>query len=294
MGELEFTTDTAAFLTAAGDHLAAEPVLNTVVTANAHRPRTWPDGGPPQHFWWLIVRDAAGAVVGAGMRTAPDPPHPLFLLPMPGDAAVEVARALHGRGEETLAVHGALPAAERCAEELTRLGGGRAEVVIHTRLHELGELVPPRPAPGHLRVVTDDDIDLVGLWVDAFLGDADEQAGRARGTGVHVMPDRAELLRRIGEQQYWFWVDGTGRPVCLTGVTPPLYGVARVAPVYTPPEQRGRGWASNAVAEVSRRARAGGNRVCLFTDQANPTSNKIYAALGYRPVVDMANHVIVR
>jgi predicted GNAT family acetyltransferase len=33
---------------------------------------------------------------------------------------------------------------------------------------------------------------------------------------------------------------------------------------------------------------------CLFTDQANPASNKIYAALGYRPVVDMAQLVIVR
>jgi predicted GNAT family acetyltransferase len=29
--------------------------------------------------------------------------------------------------------------------------------------------------------------------------------------------------------------------------------------------------------------------VCLFTDQANPTSNSIYLRLGYRPVVDMAN-----
>ena len=35
-----------------------------------------------------------------------------------------------------------------------------------------------------------------------------------------------------------------------------------------------------------------GARACLFTDQANPTSNKIYAALGYRPVVDMANLVL--
>ncbi|MFG1885994.1 GNAT family N-acetyltransferase [Micromonospora sp. NPDC049102] len=62
----------------------------------------------------------------------------------------------------------------------------------------------------------------------------------------------------------------------------------------TSPAQRGRGWASNAVAEVSRRIQADGARVCLNTDQANPTSNKIYAALGYRPVVDMANLVIVR
>jgi predicted GNAT family acetyltransferase len=69
--------------------------------------------------------------------------------------------------------------------------------------------------------------------------------------------------------------------------------VSRVGPVYTPPAERGRGWASNAVAEVSHRIQAEGARVCLFTDQANPTSNKIYAALGYRPVVEMANLVIV-
>jgi len=68
--------------------------------------------------------------------------------------------------------------------------------------------------------------------------------------------------------------------------------VARI--VCTPPCQRGRGWASNTVAEVSRELQAQGARVCLFTDQANPTSNKIYTALGFRPVIDMANLVINR
>jgi predicted GNAT family acetyltransferase len=37
------------------------------------------------------------------------------------------------------------------------------------------------------------------------------------------------------------------------------------------------------VAAVSRRALAGGaDRCMLFTDLANPTSNKIYAEVGYR------------
>jgi predicted GNAT family acetyltransferase len=45
-------------------------------------------------------------------------------------------------------------------------------------------------------------------------------------------------------------------------------------------------------AHVSRLLRDSGTRVCLFTDQANPTSNKIYAAIGYERVVDMANLVI--
>jgi predicted GNAT family acetyltransferase len=141
-------------------------------------------------------------------------------------------------------------------------------------------------------VATEEDVELVEEWFAAFSGDADEQAGRPRGSSAHEVPDRAQMMRRLRAGRVWFWVDEAGERVHLTGANPPAFGVARVAPVYTPAGQRGRGWASNAVAEVSRRIRAEGVRVCLFTDQANPTSNKIYAALGYRPVVDMANLII--
>ena len=213
---------------------------------------------------------------------------------MPDEAAVALAHALHERGEEVLAVNGALPAVELCAAELARLGGGRVEVTQHTRLHELGELAWPPPVPGGLVAATEDDVELVTEWFAAFMGDADEQAGRPRGASAHEAPDRAELLRRSAPDGCGSGSTRPGEPVHLTGANPPSFGVARVGPVYTPPAQRGRGWASNAVAEVSRRIQAEGARVCLFTDQANPTSNKIYAALGYRPVVDMANLVIVR
>jgi hypothetical protein len=241
-----------------------------------------------------VVYDESGAVRGAGMRTAPFAPYPLFLLPMPDEAAVDLARALHDRGEEVLGLNGTLPAVQLCAAELARLGGGRVEVAQHTRLHELGDLSWPAPVPGELVCATTADLDLAIEWFAAFTEDADEQAGRPRGTTAHEVPERAEMLRRIGAGRLWFWVDGAGQRVHMTGVNPPSFGVARIGPVYTPPSQRGRGWASNAVAEVSRRIVAEGARACLFTDQANPTSNKIYAAIGYRPLVDMANLAILR
>ncbi|MEH0931356.1 GNAT family N-acetyltransferase [Micromonospora sp. CPCC 205558] len=291
---LRFYTDPGEFLAAAGDYLAADPVVSTVVTTVAHRLLSQRAEGisPPDGNWWLVVSDGCGAVVGAGMRSAPYAPYPPFLLPMPDEAAVALAHALHERDEEILAINGALPAVELCAAELTRLGGGRVQVNQHTRLHELGELVMPSPVPGRLVVATEDDVELATEWFAAFAGDADEQAGRPRDASAHDVPDRTDMLRRLHAGRLWFWVDGTGEPVHLTGANPPSFGVARVGPVYTPPAQRGRGWASNAVAEVSRRIQAEGTRVCLYTDQANPTSNKIYAALGYRPVVDMANLVI--
>lgn len=292
---LHFFTDPAAFLAVAGNHLAADPVISTVVTTTAHRSAAQLAEGIPQpdRDWWLAVRDESGAVCGAGMRTAPFAPYPLFLLPMPDEAAVALARALHERGDEVLGVNGALPAVELCAAELARMLGGRVEIGQHTRLHELGELAPPASAPGELVAATEDDLDLVRDWLAAFADDADQQAGRSPGTTAHEAPDRPAMLRRIRDRGLWFWVDRTGRRVHLTGVSRPSFGVARIGPVYTPPAERGRGWASNAVAEVSRLVQAQGARVCLYTDQANPISNKVYAALGYRPVVDMANLVVL-
>ena len=292
---LRFCTDPAEFLAVAGDYLAADPVVSNVVTTTAHRILLQRGEGipAPGWHWWLVVSDASGAVVGAAMRAAPSPPFPPFLLPMPDEAAVALARVLHERAEEVLGVNGAIPAVELCARELIRLGGGRVETGQRTRLHELDDLTWPASVPGGLVVATEDDVDLVSAWFAAFLTDADEQAGRPSGSSTLAPPNRTDVLRQLRDGRIWFWADQTGRPVHLTAANPPSFGVARVGPVYTPPTQRGRGWASNAVAEVSARIQAKGARVCLFTDLANPTSNRIYAALGYRPVVDMASLVIV-
>ena len=59
----------------------------------------------------------------------------------------------------------------------------------------------------------------------------------------------------------------------------------RVNFVYTPDENRGRGYASNLVAAISQHHLDAGKRfVFLHTDQANPTSNRIYQRIGYAPV----------
>jgi len=223
------------------------------------------------------------------MRTAPFPPYPLFVLPMPEGAARALARAVHARAEDPGGANGALPATQVFAEEAAVLAGVTAAIHEHIRLHELTELIEPRPVPGRVRVATGDDAELVHAWFVAFAADAAEQAGRigeTHGGEHHSLEDTVE---RIDGGRVWLWEDETGRVVHMTGFSPPAFGVARVGPVYTPREHRGRGYASVAVAEVSRRLLAEGSRVCLFTDQANPTSNRIYQALGYEPVVDMAN-----
>jgi predicted GNAT family acetyltransferase len=291
---LDFVCDPAEFLAAAGARLRDQPVVSTVVATIAQRAMLEQAKGiaPPAEDWWLVVRDDAGQVVGAAMRTAPAQPRPAFVLPMPEPAARLLARTLHDRGEAVGAANGALPAVEAFADETARLTGGSVAVAQHTRLFELGQLVEPAPVGGTLAQAGEDDLELAVEWFSAFMDDADEQAGRPRGSSAHETPGPDDVRRRIAEGCLWFWVDEAGERVHLTAANPPSLGVARIGPVYTPVEQRGRGYATAAVAEVSRLIRDGGSQACLFTDQANPTSNRIYQALGYVPVVDMVNLVI--
>ena len=292
---LEFHARPADFLDAAQGLLAADPVGATVlVTVSDRMRRELADGLPgPTGFpvWWVVARDERGEVVGAGMRTAPFAPHPVYLMRLPDDAARDLARLLHERAEEVRGVNGALPAVEEFAAETARLAGGGFHVAEHTRLFVLEELCGPPAPPGRLRLADDRDVDQVLAWYAAFGHDAAEQAGRAQ-PHPHVHEDHDSMLRRITDGTVWLWEDGSGAPVHVTGASRPMFGVSRIGPVFTPREARGRGYAGAAVAGVSRTLLDEGARVCLFTDQANPVSNALYERLGYRPQVDMANLVI--
>ncbi len=293
---LTFTEDPAWFLARAGDLLAADPVLTTVVGSSTRRlaltGEPAPDGVPR---WWALVH-VGGELVSVAMRTMPGPPWAAYLLAMPDDAARALARALHARGEHLGAVNGFLPATRVLAEETARLRGERAWVRDHHRLHRLGDLTAARPTPGRLRPVRDEAVDLAVAadWLGVFHAEADRQAGRApdpesEGESIGVETAR----RRVAAGELWFWEVG-GVPVHLSGATPPADGVVRVGPVFTPREHRGRGYASAAVRAVCALLRRDGDDVCLFTDLANPTSNKIYADLGFEAHADTAGFRIGR
>ncbi len=294
---LEFTEDPRVFLARASRLLEADPVLTTVVasvTARAVQAVENDEPAPAYPRWWLsVVDETSDEVVGAVMRTAPFVPHPLYVLPLPEAAARQVAAALVDRGEDVTGLNGALPAARLVAAELARRTGRRARVHEHTRLHVLERLVEPPTTPdGRPRVALPGDTELALEWFRAFHADAAAQAGRMPSEGEGEQFDHADISTRIAEGRIWLWEDGLGTPVSLVGFNAPSFGVSRVGPVYTPGPQRGRGLASALTSHVSRLLRDSGARVCLFTDQANPTSNKIYAAIGYVPVVDMVNLVI--
>jgi predicted GNAT family acetyltransferase len=220
-------------------------------------------------------------VVGAAIRT---PPWRLVLSVMdhPG-AAHRLVDDL--AGEDIPGCVGPAMTAEHFAEGWTRVTRIPTRLTTHERAFRLERVIPPRQASGRMVRSEPAHHALIAAWAEAF---TEEALNRGPNDDYDVMADR--WIRGIGRTA-WLWVDG-GRVVSLAGVgglTP--HGI-RVGPVYTPPEERGRGYASNLVAQVSQaQLEAGRQFVFLFTDLANPTSNKIYQDIGYEPVIDVDEYV---
>ena len=128
-----------------------------------------------------------------------------------------------------------------------------------------------------MREAGPDDIPIVIGWINAFAEEALDEAAHLEGA------EAAYRRREADPDGAWLLWDDEG-PVSLAAYGSPTPNGTRVGPVYTPPELRGRGYATSLVAELTEQRLAAGLRFCfLFTDLGNPTSNAIYARIGYEP-----------
>jgi predicted GNAT family acetyltransferase len=115
----------------------------------------------------------------------------------------------------------------------------------------------------------------VASWVACFATEA----------GVPLSSTRDHVAGRISAGEMALWCDH--QPRSLAGYSGRSPNGVRIGYVYTPPEWRGHGYATACVAALSRRALDEGARFCcLYTDLANPVSNRIYQRIGYTPIGD--------
>jgi GNAT superfamily N-acetyltransferase len=274
----QLTEDLDTFLTTAGGFLRARPAANTIMLTamellRAEGVAAFGDVTPL--FGWQAGPD--GTVAAAFMHT---PPFPLVLTDMTGAAAAELAVDLVHRGRQAPGVTATSAPGAAFAAAWAEHTGQPTSTGMRMRLYALDALLPPDPPPpGTARTADATDRDLLLAWLNAFQDEA-QPAG----------PNESERVvnDRVGWGGLLFW-EHEGRPVSLAGRNRPAAGQARIGPVYTPPDLRGRGFGAAATAAVTQAALDdGAEGVVLFTDLANPTSNTLYQRLGYRPISDWA------
>lgn len=275
--KIQTYTDSAAFLKRVQPFLEAQEAVNSLVLGIAIRVYETPDWFelPP---YLATVEDSGGQLLLVAVQT---PPQNILLSgadTIPQPAMDLLVQNLRDSGTQLRGVNAVNQLGLQFAESWSRACGQLYRAQMRERLYEVHEVVPPQnPPPGFFRLARMEDVELLTMWHNAFFRES-----------LHEDPpskSREQMERRIQAGNTFVWDDG--RPVSMAVRSRLTPHSASISGVYTPPDLRGRGYASACVAALSQYILDSGKQFCtLFTDLDFPTSNAIYQRIGYRPVCD--------
>ncbi len=282
MGQVTRHTDPAAFLAEVSSWLEESEARNNLVLGILGTLVSHPAVYDTFHLWSVRER---GSLAGVALVTPPYRPV-LADAASPG-AVADLAAAI---GEDLTAIGGILgnhPTVDWFLDEWHARTGAEPALVTGQGVFVLDTVEDvPRPE-GHARPAADVDADVLARWVADFhaeaLPDHSSDADWSR---------RFVALRLSGDPAFGARVwEVDGRLVSMSTHGSPTRNGIRISAVYTPPELRGRGYATALVADHSRAMLDAGYRLCMLnTDLANPTSNEIYRRIGYRKVAESADY----
>ncbi|TYS57504.1 GNAT family N-acetyltransferase [Sutcliffiella horikoshii] len=133
-------------------------------------------------------------------------------------------------------------------------------------------------SPGSWRYAEENDSAIIEKWFNLFENDA----------GLPISPIE-QVKKRVAmflkEQEIFIWED-KGKIVSMMKKSRPTKNGITVSLVFTPKEERKKGYARTLVTAVSRELLKKFNFCVLYTDMMNLTSNKIYREIGYERIAD--------
>ncbi len=264
---VEVVDDAREFLERAAPLVARDPIsTNVIATVTANYDPTDPTVAGPAR--WALVSDG-GDPLGAAMLT---PPWNLFLSALPAGAAADIADVLTAAGIELPGVAGAADAVREFVDRWATIHHVQSRLDRRQRAFVLDELLEPGSLDGFARLVRPGEAPLLAAWWQRFHDEA-----VPRDPALDWSEVATTQIERGG---VWCWCVGD-TPVSFAAANH-MGDLARIGPVYTPPDRRGRGFAAAATAAAVRDALTqGAHHVMLYADVENPTSNALYLRLGF-------------
>lgn len=240
--------------------------------------------------WILATVENGDELAGMLFRT---PPWPWTVALFDGDVDVyarTVGDHLARHASLPAEVNGAASPAAAVADRWAVAAGAVAQLAMAMRIMDCTELAAPAgDVPGAPRRVQRDHLDVIVPWLAAFEAEALSDSDPRDESEIRGLVERS---LEGGRSPFWVW-ERDGEVVSLAGIGRPTGTGERVGPVYTPSEHRGHGYAGALVRHLTAGAfERGCDHVFLFTDAANPVSNRLYERLGYRHVGDAARYAV--
>ncbi|WP_430476981.1 GNAT family N-acetyltransferase [Bacillus cereus] len=166
----------------------------------------------------------------------------------------------------------------KLAEEIAMLEQKKTTVAMEQGIYELKQVKKKWNGDGIFREVSSDELPLIEQWIYQFCEDVKLPTTKEEAKQTaHTLINNSRL----------FGLEVDGKLVSVAAKTRPTNNNITVNFVYTPKEARKKGYASNCVAALSQHLLDEGYKTTtLYTDLANPTSNKIYKEIGYEQIME--------
>ena len=141
--------------------------------------------------------------------------------------------------------------------------------------------IKPKSAKGNIFLANMEDVEVLAnyhIWDNKEINNIDISKSDAI---KHI----AELIEK---KVFYVWRDENNKIVCTAALKTNLQ-FARINHVYTPVEERCKGYAKNLIYVLTNKALDEGFIPVLYTDYNYPASNKAYKAVGYEDVGVLIN-----
>jgi len=180
-------------------------------------------------------------------------------------------------------VIGPRPFVDQFVEHLVNASKQDITLRMSQRIYQLDEVNDIQYSNGYMRLATHDDLDIILEWNEDFVN------SEGITSSYEIMKKKRQL--DIDNETLFLWIDND-EPVTMTNLSKRTGDGAHIGLVYTPKDQRKKGYATSLVAKVSKHALKNYTYCTLYTDLDNPISNSIYMKIGYNPIVDSAMYIV--
>ncbi len=271
MLQVAFQSNPQDFLKKCGKRLAENEVEHNLILTLCQHAQQKAEKGEKADIRCSILSDDGNFILAA-VQT---PPHNLVLSKASRPEIEQLAETLAEKKFTFPGIVGPSDVASVFANKWTELTGQQPVEYMDQIIYMLKKVLLPPAVEGELRPAAKDDTDLVAAWILAFSKSA---LPKAEQISEAAAARQAKELIRDGRMAFW---TVKGKPVAQASFSGTDH-VARINRVYTPPENRGHGYASAVVAHLSQQQLDQGKKMCcLYADARNPVSNSIYRKIGY-------------
>lgn len=266
-----FTQDPDAFASQCGDFLARHEVEHNLILSMLNSAQRQKKAGVTAPTEFMHVSDGDDIVMVAAMTEG----RSLVLSREDLPAAEMLAEKLAERKNILPGVVGPSDVAASFVNRFTALTGQKAEEHIDQIIYATKRVLFPPQVPGELDHPQKKEEALIASWVEAFGNDA---LLRTEKMTHDQAVKKADSLIEAKNIAVW----RVGKDAVAQAAFAGTKDVARINLVYTPPEERGKGYASAVVANLTQQLLDQGKKMCcLYADARNSVSNSIYRKIGY-------------